>query len=183
MGSGLLFVFVLVPLFLLSLLVSGIVILISGKGRRRSAARTILLMYAVGFGLFMLTIISLVVVNQVLSPMKVDRGDVVGTYKVDRDMFAGQQADWQYEHFSLQITKQDTVILRSLGANGTWHEFKRPITPIQGAHSYLWRFPSEEDTTQHHVLTSTPSLYRQRWSFYYVFRSPRFGNMFFRKED
>lgn len=182
MGTGLLFVFVLVPLFLLSLLVSGIVILISGKDRRRAAARTILLMYVVGFGLFILAIISLAVVNQILSPMKVDRDDVIGTYRVDREMFAGPNADWQHEHFILEITEEDSVILRSQDINGVWHTYGRPIIP-QHYTNYRWRFHTEGDSTAHHILANTPTLHRQQWSFYYSFRSPRFGNVFFRKID
>ncbi len=178
----LLLIFVLVPLFLLSLLVSAIVILASGKGKRRAASRTILLMYAVGFGLLVLAVIALSIVNTIYSPMGVDRDDVIGTYRVDREMFSGRQADWQHEHFRLTITEDDTVVLESLDSNGSWHVFKREITPVQGVNSYLWRFPNEGDSTVHHILAHTPTLHRQQWGFYYSFRSPRFGNVFFRKE-
>jgi len=182
MGLSMLVVFVLFPLFLLSLVVSGIVILISGKGKRLAAARTILLLYAVGFGLGILSVIVLVLINQVLGPMKVSRGDVIGTYRVDRQQYPGPQAEWQYEHFVLEITENDSVVLRSKDINGDWHRFSRPIIPQQYT-NYRWRFPSEAVSTAHHILANTPAMYRQRWSFYYVFRSPRFGNMFFRKED
>ena len=182
MGWGLLVVFVLFPLFILSLIVPGIVILVSGKGKRWAATRTVLLLYAVGFGLLFLAIVVLVTIGQILDPMQVDRDDVIGTYRVDRTMFSGPQADWQREHFILTISETDTVILRSLDSNGRWNEYRRPIEPMHGIQSYLWRFPSEGDSTVHHILSNTPTLHRQRWSFYYSFRSPRFGTVFFRKE-
>lgn len=178
-----LFVFVLFPLFVLSLAVSGIVILVSGKGKRRAAMRTILLMYLVGFGLALLAVITLVTITWVESPMQVDRADVIGTYRVDPTMFAGPQADWQHESFILIISEEDTVTLRSRDIKGRWHEFKRPIQPVSDVHSYLWQFPTEGDLSQHHVLWRTPVLYREKWGFYYAFHSPRFGYMFFRKED
>jgi len=37
--------------------------------------------------------------------------------------------------------------------------------------------------TPHHILKETPTLYRKVWSFYYVFESEKFGNMFFKKGD
>ncbi len=35
--------------------------------------------------------------------------------------------------------------------------------------------------TPHHVVDPHPVLYRERFSYYYVFRTQKFGNMFFRK--
>ncbi len=182
MGFALLFIFVLVPLFLLSLLISGIVILASGKAKRAAATRTILLMYSVGFGLLVVGVMALSALHTIFSPMSVERDDVIGTYSVDRRMFAGPQADWQHEHFRLTITEEDTLILESKDDLDRWHVFKRQLVPMQGVHSYLWRFPTEGDSTMHHVLENTPTLHRQQWGFYYSFRSPRFGNMFFRKD-
>ena len=35
----------------------------------------------------------------------------------------------------------------------------------------------------HQVLESEPLLVREKWGFYYVFKSQKFGNMFFTKKD
>ncbi len=180
--GGFLFMIVLGPLFILSVLTSGLVILLSGKGKRKAAIRVILMMYGVGSGLLILGEMTLVTVSSINSPMSVDRSDVIGTYKVDKNMFTGPQANWQHDHFTMTITDEDTLILRSLDINGAWHEYMRPIVPVQGAHSYLWRFSTEGDSTMHHILINTPTLHRQQWSFYYSFQSPRFGTVFFRKE-
>lgn len=182
MGLGLLFVFILAPLFLFSLLVSVIVIIVAGKEKRVAASKAILLIYAIGFVSLVLGIAALVVLSTILSPMDVERDDVIGTYRVDPLMFAGPQADWQHDHFRLTITEEDTLILESKDDRGRWNVFKRPIVQVEGANSYLWKFPTEGDSTVHHILVNTPTLHRQQWDFYYAFRSPRFGNVFFRKE-
>ncbi|NRF37488.1 hypothetical protein [Pedobacter foliorum] len=33
----------------------------------------------------------------------------------------------------------------------------------------------------HHIMDGDPTIYRDTWSFYLVFNSPKFGNMFFKK--
>jgi len=35
----------------------------------------------------------------------VTKKDIYGSYTIDRSKFAGQQADWQYNHFRFEITK------------------------------------------------------------------------------
>ncbi|QRR00195.1 hypothetical protein [Dyadobacter sandarakinus] len=35
----------------------------------------------------------------------------------------------------------------------------------------------------HHILMDNPTTYRETWSFYLVFDSPKFGNVFFTKGD
>ncbi len=181
MGLGL-FIVIVFPLFLLSLIVAGFVILFTRKGARWRMTRRILLLYAVALGLFIVAAVALSLLSWWLQPMELERKDVIGTYRIDRDMFAGPNADWQHEHFTLEITEEDSAVLRSKDMHGNWHTFSRPIIP-QHYRNYRWRFAIEGDSTAHHILANTPALYRQRWGYYYVFRSPRFGNVFFRKED
>lgn len=37
------------------------------------------------------------------------RKDYYGTYVIDRDVYAGKQADWQYEHIRFEIRDKDSV--------------------------------------------------------------------------
>jgi hypothetical protein len=181
-GYNILVAFVLFPLFVLSVAISVIVVIFSQPEKRYHRAKRLLLFYAfVVTGFFALTM-ALVALSEILAPMKVEREDVIGTYRVDRKMFPGPNADWQHEHFTLEINEEGTVSLRSKDINGIWHTSTRPFTPVYYV-NYRWRFPTEGDSTAHHVLANTPALYRERWGFYYVFRSPRFGNMFFRKVE
>ncbi len=176
-------VILLLPLLLLSLCISALVILFAGKQKRAAVTRFIALSYAVGAGFMALVVVAGWIHYLITSPMSVERQDVIGTYHIDRDMFAGPAAEWQHDHFTLEITASDSVVLRSQDLHGHWHSFARSITPVQGVYSYLWKFPVEGDSTAHHILANTPTLHRQQWSFYYAFRSPRFGNVFFRKDD
>jgi hypothetical protein len=181
--AGLAFIFVVLPLGLISLAIAAWYVVARDPENRSLAIQHVFRFYLFGFLAFVGLVIILGIYGKITSPMNVDRDDVTGTYRVDRDMFAGKEADWQYEHFILTIEERDTLVLRSKDLNGNWHTFKRPIVPVlDGAYSYLWRFPTERDSTVHHILTNTPTLHRQQWSFYYSFHSPRFGNVFFRKE-
>lgn len=181
--AGFAFIFIVLPLGLISLAIAAWYVVAHDPHDRSLAIQHVLRFYRFGFLAFLGLVISLGIYGKITSPMNVDRNEVIGTYHVDRDMFAGEEADWQYEHFTLTIGEHDTVILRSKDMHGTWHTFKRPLIPVvDGAYSYLWRFPTEGDSTVHHILSNTPTLHRQQWGFYYSFRSPRFGNVFFRKE-
>lgn len=181
--AGLFFIFIVLPLGLLSLAIAAWYVVAQDPQNRPRAKKHVFRFYMFGFLAFVGLVVSLGIYGKITSPMNVDRDDVIGTYRVDREMFAGEQADWQYEHFILTIEDHDTVVLHSKDLHGTWHTFKRPVVPVlDGVYSYLWRFPTEGDSTVHHILSNTPTLHRQQWSFYYSFRSPRFGNVFFRKE-
>lgn len=181
--AGLVFVFLILPLFGISLLISALALIFAKNKRRSEVARTILLIYGGGACLVVALILLGWIGHVIASPVTVERDDVIGTYRVDRRMFAGPQAEWQYDHYRMTITEQDTVILESLDDRGAWHTFERPIIPTHGVHSYLWRFPVENDSDAHHIICNTPVLHRQQWSFYYSFWSPRYGNVFFRKEE
>ncbi|HEX2616684.1 MAG TPA: hypothetical protein VHL57_04025 [Flavobacteriales bacterium] len=174
---------ILLPVLGLSVWGSVIWLLLSRREKRAQVLKSIVLLYAIGFvgliGLFVL----LGLFQVWAAPTTVERDDVIGTYRVDKTMFAGEEANWQHDHFRLTITESDTVILESMDLNGQWHTFTRRIRPVLGHRSYLWRFPTEGDDCVHHVLANTPTLHREQFGFYYTFRSPRFGNMFFRKED
>ena len=35
----------------------------------------------------------------------------------------------------------------------------------------------------HHILKTNPTIYRKSWNFFLVFKSPKFNNMYFRKNN
>lgn len=180
-GFNILVAFVLFLLFVLSVAISVVVVIFSRQEKRYHRAKRLFLFHAVAvLGFFIITL-TLVALSEALAPMKVEREDIIGTYRVDRTMYPGPNADWQHEHFILEIRDSGSVVLRSKDVKGHWHEYSRPFTPLYYA-NYRWRFPTERDSTAHHVLANTPTLFREPWGFYYVFHSPRFGNMFFRKD-
>lgn len=174
-------IFIVLPLGLISLVIAAWYVVARDPQDRSRAIQQVFRFYLFGFLAFVGLVISLGIYGKITSPMNVDRDHVIGIYRVDRDMFPGPNADWQHDHFILEIADPGMVILRSKDVNGNWHQYSRPFTPVYYT-NYRWRFLTEGDSTEHHILANTPTLYREPWNFYYVFRSPRFGNMFFRKE-
>lgn len=38
--------------------------------------------------------------------MTLEKEDICGKYVIDKSYFEGKNADWQFEHFSFEITKE-----------------------------------------------------------------------------
>jgi hypothetical protein len=119
------------------------------------------------------------ILNILTSKMRVTKEDIYGEYVIDRDMFAGKQADWQYNHYRFKITEENKLylfitnkervvktIVRNIDINSLYINAHLDISP---------------DESVHHILKDNPTLYRDTWSFYYVFESGKYGNMFFKK--
>jgi hypothetical protein len=124
-------------------------------------------------------IATLLMLGWLNSLMHVDRAKIVGTYEVDSNFYPGKNADWQKSHFRFQIKKDDTFILFSRLADKSEKQYIGKVTWANEA-TEKW---SVKMLNQHHVIDHHPVLYRERFGFYYVFRSKSFGNMFFRKVE
>ncbi|HEX7414061.1 MAG TPA: hypothetical protein VF411_08440 [Bacteroidia bacterium] len=127
------------------------------------------------FGLMLLG----VVVNFFTSKTNLKRNDIYGEYVIARAKCRGKQADWQYDHFRFEIIKpniflfhvtdKDKILKTYKGALTFLEEYERPRIVLQ------------VDTPRHHIIEDKPTLYREPFSFYYVFHSTKFGNVFFEK--
>lgn len=110
---------------------------------------------------------------------ELDRDDIYGEYIIDRTKFSGMQSDWQYNHYRFIInednsiifyeTERDRILKRHKGTISFHPSYKRP------------RLIINIDEPRHHIIENEPTLYRTVWSFYYVFNSPEYGNVFFKK--
>lgn len=61
-----------------------------------------------------------------------------------------------------------------------------PVKTFRGSIRTVKNYPSERlainmQLPTHHIMEGNPTIYRDTWSFYLVFNSPKFGNMFFKK--
>ena len=112
---------------------------------------------------------------------RVEKQDIYGTYVIDRNQYPGPQAEWQYEHYRIKITRDDRLILYHTDGPKVNSTDTVKIKFLEGYVND--RIKLEHDGYVHHILTSHPTLYRQVWSFYYVFRSTKYGNMFFVKGE
>ncbi|MBK6891834.1 MAG: hypothetical protein IPL81_05075 [Flavobacteriales bacterium] len=182
MGFG--FNLLFFPMLLLSGIVCIVWFLLTPADRRPATLASIALLYATGF-IGLVVIFLLGMWNEARhAPIQPTRADIIGTYRIDRDMFPGLQADWQYEHYRILITDQDSVVLEVLDHEKVIRRFSRAFeqVPVSGLLHYRWQFTNDADSLTHHIIATEPVMYRQHSSYYYVFHSRRYGNMFFRKE-
>lgn len=97
-GFNLAFIFIIIPLTLLL----GILWANSNKPVFGSA-----------IGVLWSGIIVLAILTSILQALHkkivLQKEDYYGEYVVKRDLFAGTQADWQYNHFRFEITTQDSI--------------------------------------------------------------------------
>lgn len=113
------------------------------------------------------------------APKVLEKEDYYGTYVVDRSRFPGLQADWQYDHFRFEITEQDSLFFYVTDRTSVLKVYRGSIRTVSPSGSA--RLILEAGQPVHHILASTPTTYRSAWGFYLVFRSPKFGNVFFKK--
>jgi hypothetical protein len=112
--------------------------------------------------------------------MEVDRNDMYGEYVIDRDVFPGKQADWQYNHFRFEITRDDKM---HFYVTANQHVLKEYVKSVEIIEPYEGRprLKLNMSGPTHHIIDSNPTLYRKPFSFYYVFSSAKFNNVFFKK--
>ena len=111
-------------------------------------------------------------------PMRLKTEQIYGTYRIDKSKFDKQQAAWQYENFELEIGRDHVLRLYQLQPS------RQIIDSVEFTFSQYFNAPHISlniDSTRHHILSTNPTLYRKPFSFYYVFESRKFGNMFFEK--
>ena len=84
-------------------------------------------------GILWLSIFSLILLSYILdgffSTKYLNQNDIRGEYVIDRDMFPGKQADWQYNHYRFEITDDNKFLFHI--TNG-----KKIITTIEGKASF-----------------------------------------------
>ena len=115
-----------------------------------------------------------------LSRKKVlERSDFYGEYTINRNFFSGKQANWQYNNFRFEIKENDSIYFYATDRETINQLYKEKISTLTRSKSAKLLIEMEKPT--HHVLTSNPTIYREPWDFYMVFKSPKFHNMYFRK--
>ena len=121
----------------------------------------------------------LMILSIFTSKKEIEKEDIVGNYIIDRTKCSGKQADWQYNHYRFKITENGKIYFYITNK-------EQIIRTIEGNVKYTHTGFSphliiELEEPKFHILAENPTLYREIWSFYYVFESSKFGNMFFTK--
>jgi hypothetical protein len=176
MGSGiyLLFIIILLPL---TALLTGLSLIAWLLTKQKVYGRIIGIMWGGIFGL----IILLVVINWLTSKTELAQKDYYGQYIVNRDYFQGKQSDWQYDHYRFEIKKNDSIYFYVTDKEKILKTYTGTITATDNSEHNSARLIIKMGQPSHHILTSNPKTYRSAWSFYLVFYSPKFNNVYFKK--
>lgn len=130
----------------------------------------------------LILLLALSIVLQIFTTKKkVTRNKIYGNYVVDRSKFPGEQANWQYDNFKFKITDDNVLHFSYKTSN---EEYKTELVKVKFLEQYYSdRLELGKDSTRHHIIVDNPTLYREVWNFYYVFKSDKFGNVFFKKKE
>ena len=120
------------------------------------------------------------ILSNFLYSTKIDKEDFYGTYIVDRKFFKGSNADWQYNHYRFEITKDDELNLYITNESKVLKIYKRKIQFIEGGVSPHLKIINENPNF---ILETEPTLYRNSRDFYLVFKTKPYSNMFFKKGE
>lgn len=104
-----------------------------------------------------------------------NRDDITGRYVIDRSKWPGKNADWQHKTYTFEITGTHAIV-RDARTKTVWKH------RIEWSEIYEHRWGFADHTKRHHMIGNGPTLYRGRFGHYYVFQSPLYGNVFYKKE-
>ena len=134
-------------------------------------------------GFIWLGIVGLIIFSltaQILTAKKeLKKKDYYGQYIIDRDFFPGKQANWQYENFRFEIKDDDKIYFYVTDKNKIVKTYIGTISTISPYGSERLVINMEQPTI--HIMKTNPTIYRSAWSFYLVFHSDKFNNMYFKK--
>ena len=168
MGLGILIFFVIVPLTVILLLIWAI-------SRKAIFGKLLGLMWLGIAGIIVFSISA----SWLFSKKELSKSDYYGQYVVNRDYFSGEQADWQYNHFRFEITDQDSIFFHMTDYGEIVKTYRGSISTSKSYKSARLRIKMDQPT--HHIMAMNPTTYRNSWSFYMVFYSSKFNNVFFKK--
>ncbi|MFD2288576.1 hypothetical protein GJU39_10825 [Pedobacter petrophilus] len=167
-GLALLFIFIIFPTTIILL-----VLWISTKKR----------LYGKILGLFWTAILLLIITSSTwawFTAKKVlKKEDYYGEYIINRDYFPGKQADWQYDHYRFEIKRNDSIFFYVTDRDKILKTFRGKIVTSAPYRSVHIKPLMEEPT--YHIMEAFPTTYRSAWSFYLVFYSSKFNNVYFKK--
>jgi hypothetical protein len=170
LGLKLLFLILISP-FIIGLFLYGL------KKKSEFIGKSILTIYA--FGIVFIILMSTI---GILAKKKVlEKSDLYGEYTIDRNYFPGKQADWQYNKFRFEIKENDSIYFYVTDREIINKTYKGKISTLAAYKSA--RLVIEMENPNHHILTTNPTIYREAWDFFMVFKSPKFNNMYFRKNE
>lgn len=113
------------------------------------------------------------------SDIQLTKSDFYGTYRINRDYFPGEDAEWQYEHFKFEILENDSIHFYVTNNDSVVRVYKGKVFFNESYKSVRIRFDMLSPV--HHVMSEQPLITRSRWDFDIVMHSPLYSNMYFEK--
>ena len=170
-----LFVLIVLPIFILvfwplcSLVNFGLLRLFRIKIPRHSTQSFHIIIFGP-----LLNLLALFFVFSIFEQSKPSQADIIGFYEIDRSFYPGPNADWQHATYEFEIG-EDFASIRDARTNTT------QSYPIEWIYGYRWRFA--DDGKRHHLISDGPTIYRHTFSHSYIFHSPLYGNVKFKKKS
>lgn len=163
-------------LFLLLGLVTLMLLLVSHLTKRK-----IFIKLSVGIWILVVLLSLIIILSNFLnSKTNVEKNDYYGIYIIDKNKFKGENADWQYSHYRFEITKDDELNLYVTDKDKVLKIYKRRIEFKEGGASPHLKIINDNPNF---ILESEPTLYRNSWDFYLVFKTKPYSDMFFKKGE
>ena len=122
---------------------------------------------------------SIIFILWLKKPIPITKERIIGSYEIDTNFYPGANSQWQKENFRFEVTANSQFVLYEKQKDNSERKYLGEIA-WDMAPPAKW---SIKMTEPHQVVDAHPELYRSNKRFYYVFKSKRFGNMFFRKES
>ena len=131
-----------------------------------------------------LTFLGLIALMCIVSIFKtkkeIEKDDIYGDYIINRNKCPGKQANWQYNHYRFKITEDNKIFFYITDKEKIIKTIKGTVE-IKDYYTPSPRLKINFDEPRFHIIQDNPTLYREIWTFYYVFHSEKFDNMFFTK--
>lgn len=169
-GFNLLFVFIIVPL-------TALLFIIWAISKKSIFAKIIGIIWTAIIGIVILSLIISTLTQKKLLTKK----DYYGHYIIDRDFFPGKQADWQYDNFRFEIKPDDKIYFYVTDKEKILKTYAGTISTVAPYNSERLVINMQQPAI--HITKTNPTIYRSTWSFYMVFNSEKFNNMYFKKGD
>ena len=112
---------------------------------------------------------------------ELEKNDYYGEYIINREYFPGIQADWQYNNFRFEIKHNDSIYFYLTDKEKILKTYRGTIKTTDPSQYISERLILNMEQPTLHIITSNPTTYRSAWSFYLVFYSEKYNNVYFKK--
>ena len=109
---------------------------------------------------------------------EIPRSRIFGKYEIDRTFYSGENANWQHEIYSFEITKDNEFKFSEKLKDRSDRDTSGKIHWYRNSPPHLFRI----DGANSPLIDTHPSHYRCNCKFYFVFQT-KYGNTFYRKSS